>query len=462
MPSLVSISDRHLSKDGVNQTDVEKNSKIDPSDGPENDVIQESTKTAVVTKSNKNGEELSVEQLTQETTEEIESSHDNVATSSLTSPPNKKRRVTPNDDSASKQDQQKKVNQMTLSSFFFQGDKNKKSTTTSTPPSNSTGNKKTLLSRKHPRTDDDDEDEFSSTRPKEDLSTTIISNGGSNNENENENEIEIIDLESDNNDDHGNNSEETNCMEKELKTDEKNQPTAVGASTVMDPSITDAASDVSITANTAKAKVTQTTLSTASITNFLTPSAVKKKRSPPTTPATAGKSSINKKITTKKTATSTARKSPKRQSTTSTKKSVKSELESSSSHFAPTKVIAKTLSLEELPEERRTLLQSHNTMKARYLNRASELVTQYRDDGIEEEKDFYDGTLDLLQPVTDESELKLLENNSASAETETNCKEFPTQVLTNMGLLIEGRYDSFAFYSFLFSNTISRSFLMFF
>lgn len=456
MPSLVSISDRHLSKDGVNQTDVEKNSKIDPSDGPENDVIQESTKTAVVTKSNKNGEELSVE-LTQETTEEIESSHHNVATSSLTSPPNKKRRVTPNDDSASKQDQQKKVNQMTLSSFFFQGDKNKKSTTTSTPPSNSTGNKKTLLSRKHPRTDDD-EDEFSSTRPKEDLSTTIISNGGSNNENE----IEIIDLESDNNDDQGNNSEETNFMEKELKTDEKNQPTAVGASTVMDPSITDAASDVSITANTAKAKVTQTTLSTASITNFLTPSAVKKKRSPPTTPATAGKSSINKKITTKKTATSTARKSPKRQSTTSTKKSVKSELESSSSHFAPTKVIAKTLSLEELPEERRTLLQSHNTMKARYLNRASELVTQYRNDGIEEEKDFYDGTLDLLQPVTDESELKLLENNSASAETETNCKEFPTQVLTNMGLLIEGRYDSFAFYSFLFSNTISRSFLMFF
>ena len=446
MPSLVSISDRHLSKDGVNQTDVEKKSKIDPSDGPENDVIQESTKTAVVTKSNKNGEELSVELLTQETTKEIESSHSNVATSSLTSPPNKKRRVTPNDDSASKQDQQKKVNQMTLSSFFFQGDKNKKSTTTSTPPSNSsTGNKKTLLSRKHPRTDDD-EDEFSSTRPKEDLSTTIISNGGSNNENE----IEIIDLESDNNDDHGNNSEETNCMEKELKTDEMNQPTAVGASKVVDPSITDAASDVSITAaNTAKAKVTQTTLSTASITNFLTPSAVKKKRSPPTTPATAGKSSINKKTTTKKTATSTARKkSPKRQSTTSTKKSVKSELETSSSHFAPTKVIAKTLSLEELPEERRTLLQSHNTMKARYLNRASELVTQYRDDGIEEEKDFYDGTLDLLQPVTDESELKLLENNSASAETETNCKEFPTQVLTNMGLLIEGRYDSFAFYSF--------------
>ena len=461
MPSLVSISDRHLSKDGVNQTDVEKNSKIDPSDGPENDVIQESTKTAV-TKSNKNGEELSVELLTQETTKEIESSHSNVATSSLTSPPNKKRRVTPNDDSASKQDQQKKVNQMTLSSFFFQGDKNKKSTTTSTPPSNSsTGNKKTLVSRKHPRTDDDeDEDECSSTRPKEDLSTTIISNGGSNNENENE--IEIIDLESDNNDDQGNNSEETNFMEKELKTDEKNQPTAVGASTVMDPSITDAASDVSITANTAKAKVTQTTLSTASITNFLTPSAVKKKRSPPTTPATAGKSSINKKTTTKKTATSTARKSPKRQSTTSTKKSVKSELESSSSHFAPTKVIAKTLSLEELPEERRTLLQSHNTMKARYLNRASELVTQYRNDGIEEEKDCYDGTLDLLQPVTDESELKLLENNSASAETETNCKEFPTQVLTNMGLLIEGRYDSFAFYSFLFSNTISRSFLMFF
>ena len=454
MPSLVSISDRHLSKDGVNQTDVEKKSKIDPSDGPENDVIQESTKTAVVTKSNKNGEEFSVEQLTQETTEEIESSHNNVATSSLNSPPNKKRRVTPNDDSASKQDQQKKVNQMTLSSFFFQGDKNKKSTTTSTPPSNSsTGNKKTLVSRKHPRTDDDedeDEDECSSTRPKEDLSTTIISNGGSNNENENE--IEIIDLESDNNDDQGNNSEETNLMEKELNTDEKNQPTAVGASTVMDPSITDAASDVSITANTAKAKVTQTTLSTASITNFLTPSAVKKKRSPPTTPATAGKSGINKKITKKKTATSTARKSPKRQSTTSTKKSVKSELESSSSHFAPTKVIAKTLSLEELPEERRTLLQSHNTMKARYLNRASELVTQYRDDGIEEEKDFYDGTLDLLQPVTDESELKLLENNSASAETETNCKEFPTQVLTNMGLLIEGRYDSFGFLFFFLTR----------
>jgi hypothetical protein len=445
MPSLVSISDRPLSKDGVNQTDVEKYSKIDPSDGPENDVIQESTKTAVVTKSNKNGEEFSVEQLTQETTEEIESSHNNVATTSLTSPPNKKRRVTPNDDSASKQDQQKKVNQMTLSSFFFQGDKNKKSTTTSTPPSNSTGKKKTLLSRKHPRTDDDDEDEFSSTRPKEDLSTTIISNGGSNNENE----IEIIDLESDNNDDQGNSSEETNCMEKELKTDEKNQRTAVGASKVMDPSITDAASDVSITANTAKAKVTQTTLSTASITNFLTPSAVKKKRSSPTTLATAGKSSINKKITTKKTATSTARKSPKRQSTTSTKKSVKSELESSSSHFSPTKVIAKkTLSLEELPEERRILLQSHNIMKARYLNRASELVTQYRDDGIEEEKDFYDGTLDLLQPITDESELKLLENTSASAETETNCKEFPTQVLTNMGLLIEGRYDSFVCFLF--------------
>jgi len=107
----------------------------------------------------------------------------------------------------------------------------------------------------------------------------------------------------------------------------------------------------------------------------------------------------------------------------------------------------KTLSLDELPEERRTLLQSHNAMKARYVTRASELVIQYRNDGIEEEKDFNLGTVDLFQPVTDESELKLLNNNTAAAAAgETNCEEFPTQVLTNMGLLIEGRYVFFFFF----------------
>jgi len=460
MPSLVSVPERHMVEGDGNQLDIKRNSQIDSSS--KNDIIIGGSTTAVKSKipeTDNNNEELSVAEIQQKTddcdgsrssnmsmtnqtadatslslkiatvssgdkplkilnntalgsAEKIDES--NIMSSSHTSPLNKKRRVTPNEDSGSKQNQQNKVNQMTLSSFFFKG-KNK--ATVSTPPK--TGNNKTINSRVENGTTKSTNILSSRKRPHADeISPTTDSRRND--------EIETINIDDDNdNDNDQGNIKEEKSTEKGLT--EENNPTSDGDTggnvdlekvkqkVPLSDSIVSASKDmcsfsinvpvVSTMANTA---TTAQTTSTKNI-NILTPLARKKRG--PSTPATAGK---NKKKATPKAVKTTSARKPKQ--------SISKKSKTPESFTAP-----KTLSIEELPEERRTLIHQHNAMKGRYLARASELVTRYRD-GTDEENDF--GMI-YLQPVTDENELKLL-------NTTNKCEEFPAQIVTNMALLIEG------------------------
>lgn len=87
---------------------------------------------------------------------------------------------------------------------------------------------------------------------------------------------------------------------------------------------------------------------------------------------------------------------------------------------------AKTVSAEELPEERKALLQKNKDMATRYSRRAEELVLEARG-GLDDE----DFTLPEPQPVEEES---------------ASDQEFSDSVLANMALLIEGRYVLSAFH----------------
>ena len=91
-----------------------------------------------------------------------------------------------------------------------------------------------------------------------------------------------------------------------------------------------------------------------------------------------------------------------------------------------TNVVKKELSESELSEENRSLLQKYRTMKERYLERVHDVNNKHKA-GLPEE-DLGDIN---LQPITDDTELKTNDTG--------NCEEFPSQVVSNMALIIEGR-----------------------
>ena len=429
MPSLLSISERDLSEVDERQLNFDGNAKTKQSD--EKDVILESTNAA--------SSDCATDDDVEETTvgeSDIDHSDKSDAVVSSSDEPlknpiektgrststsihnNKKRPVTPSEDSGSKQKQQKKVNQMTLSSFFFQGN-NKKATVSTT---SSAGNKKKK------NTAETDGTLASNSSPRKASPTKLKSSSTTRSKKNITADVEVINLdESDDEQVQVKSTAEGKSTDKEL-TAENNPPSdkdktenvdsiELGTDTrdKKDPAInTLAVSSVEAEAETA------TEASSTNTTNLLPESEIKKQNpvapASPVAPDPATTSKSNKKAK-----RSSARK-PKQSA--STKKAKSSE----STTTTTTTIPKKTLSVEDLSKERRALIQKYKSMKGRYLERALEVLSRYRTDGLDEE----DLGAANLQPITDEhTELKTNDAN--------HCEEFPTQVVTNMALLIEGR-----------------------
>lgn len=306
-----------------------------------------------------------------------------LATSESSTPNSKKRRVTPNDDSGSKQKQQKKVNQMTLSSFFFKG--NKATTSVSTP------------SKTPQRT--------ASSAPK---TPTPSSTGKQLTEKKLEDAFVPIEVDKDANQSQpaATPSKAMQSTPKPATKTENNTETSVETESKHGSAVC----EVEIAAEVPETKPTNEP-STANLINVLSESVVKKK---PRAKTTKSKKTSPKKTSPKKTG-------PSGKESTARKPKKTKALDS-----LVTNVEKKELSESDLADENRSLLQKYRTMKERYLERVHDVTKKHRD-GLPEE-DLGNIT---LQPITDDTELKTNEDGS--------CEDFPSQVVANMALLIEGR-----------------------
>ena len=301
-----------------------------------------------------------------------------ISASDLSTPNSKKRRVTPSDDSGSKQKQQKKVNQMTLSSFFFKG--SNVATTASTP--SKMPNQEATKSPSPPSTSE----KTFGMNPAMDPMTIDV-------------DIETDQLQT------------TSSSSDEVKPPPKKATVSADKiETSIETNLNhgSAVSSVIIPAGSQSTKMA-TDSSTKTI-NVLSQSAVKKKtRARPAKPRNTDSSKGKE---------SSARKA--KQSASSTKKT--KPLDS----LATTAVVKKKLSEGELSEENRALLRKYRAMKERYMERVHDVTNKHKD-GLQEE-DL--GTV-KFQPIRDDIELKTKDAGQ--------CEEFPSQVVTNMALLIEGR-----------------------
>ena len=315
-----------------------------------------------------------------------ESEDTETASSSESSTPNsKKRKVTPPDDPGSKQKQQKKVNQMTLSSFFFQGKKNK--TTAATPSKTPPKRARTASKSPSPAPKPDKE------AAKKSLIRDLVVVPANSNRDTDESQATST------------TSEETKLYPKRVA-EEADERTS---NECEEPSQKDLPSS-SDTKPAAESSSTKTI-------NVLSASAVKKKRPSRSRKATSNGKENNAEKATKLTSTAKKTSTPKKASTAKKTKQLDS---------LATTVAKKEFSEDELSQENRGLLQKYRAMKERYLERVND-VTNNHTEGLPEE-DF--GTIQL-EAIKDGTELKTNETSQ--------CEEFPSQVVINMALLIEGR-----------------------
>jgi hypothetical protein len=337
------------------------------------------------------------------------------SSTSLSTPNSKKRRVSPNDDSGSKQKQQKKVNQMTLSSFFFQ--KSKNATPSSTSPKKRNQSKVTVQldevdastqsSRKVASTKNDSS---SITTLEKDTSEGTLIEGH-----------EIIDLVSETDKLQAgstatvlNSTDGLLTVEKEpLSKDEKEAVVKTKPSSEVEVDNDSADSSKKFTVSQ---KLKPNSKAPTETTNVLPASAVKKKKKTASGPSRSAS-----------TTSPTPKSNTKARRTSATKDSQSASTKKEKSLESPDTITAKKkLSEADLSEESCVLLQKYRTTKERYLERAQD-VTQKHKGGLAEE--------DLgkveLQPIADATELKTNDAN--------HCEEFPTPVMANMALLIEGR-----------------------
>jgi hypothetical protein len=332
----------------------------------------------------------------------------------------KKRRVTPNIDSGSKKKQQKKVNQMTLSNFFFQRNNNAK--TASTPPE---------IDKETTATADSEEVGASASPPRKVRSATNNPSPASTMEKETteknatENHEQInLDLDTDqlqassSSTTSGGDPTERGSTE-EINDSSKNEEGNVDK---IKPSVETKLNleNLNSSKKTLAASLETKTTSESSSTNatiVLPESAVTKK----TPSGPAHDASL----------TPISRKSDENEKGSSAHKAKESDSakKTKSSELPYTFMAEEKLSEEDLSEERCSLLRKYRKMKVRYLERAYD-VTHRHKDGLDEE----DLGTTKLQPITDGTELKTNDAN--------NCEDFPTQVVTNMAPLIEGRWVS--------------------
>ena len=324
---------------------------------------------------------------------------------SAPSPHSKKRRVTPTGDSGLKKKQQKKVNQMSLSSFFFQRSENVTTTSTLSKMVQETaerGNSDAVMAR------------VSSPRKVNSSFNDSSSITTSDNDTPNRSEIHKLDMVTD---------QFRNAMSSKIKSDENEVSTKISPSfesetgnapsteTILYHENGNSPNDALAFSLESEIKPDSGSTNTTSIdlteSAFETKNPQERAQSAPSTPSIRTKNRNNKR--------SSARKGKKSEST--------KNLKSSESLDILTK---KKLSEEDLSKERYELLQKYRKMKTRYLERASDITYRHKD-GLDEE-DF--GTVKLL-PMSEDIKLKVNDSNI--------CEEFPTEVVANMGLLIEGR-----------------------
>jgi hypothetical protein len=279
--------------------------------------------------------------------------------------PSKKRRVTPTDESSSKkQQQQKKVNQMTLGSFFF-GAKKQTSSPLSKPVTAGT-------KRKQPSP---------VKSPRKDAASTKA-------------EVETLEAKATTG-----SSTETTAQEdkkKEQKDKSPASPRKESKEVMAAPQSPNDNDTVDLTNDSpdTNAKDLDCNANNMCIDAPSSPIAPEEK---PEKESSSNESSAN-------------RASPSNDKSSTHPIVIDSSEESD----------AKGVSAEELPEERKALLQKNNDMTTRYSRRAEELVREARG-GLDDE----DFTLPEPQPVEEES---------------ASDQEFSDSVLANMALLIEGWY----------------------
>ena len=329
----------------------------------------------------------------------------------------KKRRVTPNGDSGSKKKQQKKVNQMTLSNFFSQRSNNANAKTASTP-SDIDKDKETIA------TEDPEEEVASASPPRKITSANNNPCPASTLEKDTtekdttENYEEIIDLASDTDQSQASSSTPSGGVPtergstEEIKVSFENEEGNVdkikpGVETKENLGNLD--SSKTTLAASLETKTTSESLSTGTAIDLPESAVTKNTPSEPAHDASL-----------KPTSRKCDEKGSKAKASASAKKTKSSE-------SPATPMVEVKLFEEDLSEERGSLLRKYRKMKERYLERAHDVTHRYKD-GLDEE-DL--GTAKLL-PITDGTKLKTNDAN--------NCEDFPSQVVTNMAPLIEGRW----------------------
>lgn len=330
---------------------------------------------------------------------------------SASTPNRKKRRVSPNSDSGSKQKLQKKVNQMTLSSFFFQRVNNTSASCTPTKVDKETAVKtdsvELIASTSPPR-------KFTSTTYDPSLATTSKEDITGKNLNLDDGKA-YLDT------DIGHAQMRSRTLEVAFREKGMSRQIAplqnndAGGEEMNNPRIETNLKHENLDCSTktlAASLETEATSEPSPINTaivIMEVAAKKKKKSRPT------HSVLTTPVSKKKLEGSNTTKAKQ---SASTKKSISPE-----SHA--TIVTKKVLSVGDLSEESSKLLKKYSAMKNLYLKRAQN-VTRRHKEGLNEE----DLCTARLQPVTDDTKLKPNDANY--------CEEFPTQVVTNMALLIEG------------------------
>ncbi|VEU33534.1 unnamed protein product [Pseudo-nitzschia multistriata] len=307
----------------------------------------------------------------------------------------KKRRVTPGSDCGSKQKQQRKINQMTLSSFFNKGSiptpskKKKKAATASTNQENN--------------------GVASGSSPKEREASANSSSPSTKLAKETKMEIEIITVDSDDDKVQGK-SPASNPISPSKKA-----PLAVeGTSLSSDNEKTGTASQRA-PVNDKKANKGDKSSSQIMVGGSPRSKTVICKPSSPTNSLSVLESASG-------TPAAISAIPIKRKSNRKVKTKTKSPDPSTCPSLA---VVKKKLSEKDLTKERLALLRKYTSMKEMYLKRANEIVGQHRD-GLKGEKIESVN----LEPITDGTELQTKESKL--------CEDFPTQVVANMALIIEG------------------------
>ncbi len=311
-------------------------------------------------------------------------------------PNSKKRRVSPNEDSGSKQKQQKKVNQMTLSSFFFQRKNNAPSATSS---SSKTPSRKATSASKPTSPVPQADTSKSGKCPAKD--PVVID----------------VDMDTEKSPTSDKSSEETKPSRKEVTEKKQEIQTVVETKTAAE-SDKPAKEEPSSSMETERAAES----SPSKTVNVLSASVVKKK-----TRARAAKSkkpNSDEKENNGRKAKQSTPKAKKTKALDSLATTTGSKMEAAKKE--PKREVKKELSEDELSEENRALLQKYRTMKERYLERVNDVMNEHKD-GLSEE---VFGTIQL-ESIADGTELKTNDAN--------HCEEFPSEVVTNMALLIEGR-----------------------